>query len=290
MEKKETILIVDDEPGIVSILEKRLTHTGYTVEIARNGKQAVAKVLDVMPDLIVLDVMMPEGDGMQVKAELNKDKATAAIPVIFLSAKSSLEDKVKGLCMMADDYVVKPFEFEELLFRIRNAVNRRKYYEKISTMDYLTALPNLHFFKKQLLIAFSMARRYHSIFSLALFDIDSLKAVNDSYGHAAGDGVLQKMADTMKHIFRKSDVVARYGGDEFVVLFHNTDGERVKLAVDRLRETMHQEPYAVKGTDAKIEILFSHGIATYHENMSNETELFELADRNMYEHKRMKKT
>jgi len=187
MSTKRKILIVDDEKLLLEMLDVRLSNAGYQVFKAEDVKHAFASIEKVTPDLVLLDRMLPDGDGLRVKAELNKKTSTALIPVIFLTARDSVDDKVKGLSLGADDYISKPFETKELLSRIEAAINRRIFYEKVSMTDALTGLCNIGFFKRQFTLFFSIAKRYHEKFTIAIIDIDGFKNINDTYGHLAGD-------------------------------------------------------------------------------------------------------
>ena len=132
MDAKGTILIIDDEPDLLRVLVKRLKDAGYGVMAFDNALEGLARVKNIMPSLIILDVMMPKMDGMQLKQKLAEDEAVADIPVIFLTAKSATSDKVAGLGLGADDFVTKPFATDELLARIGSVMRRRKYYEEIA--------------------------------------------------------------------------------------------------------------------------------------------------------------
>ena len=132
MSEKGIILIIDDEPDLLRVLVKRLNAAGYRVEAFDNALEGLAQVKNIMPSLIILDIVMPGMDGMQLKKKLGEDNAVADIPVIFLTAKNSVFDKVTGLGLGADDFVTKPFATEELLARIESVIRRRKYCEDIA--------------------------------------------------------------------------------------------------------------------------------------------------------------
>lgn len=288
-EKKDTVLVVDDEPDIVAVLRKRFSDAGYSVCSAYGGTEAIAKAKEMEPDLIVLDIMMPGTDGIEVKKQLNQDETTAHIPVIFLTAKISTADKVEGLRLRADDYVTKPFDLEELLARVDAALSRRKRYETLSMMDALTGCPNADYFKKELAIAFNLAKRYHRKFSVEVVDIDDFKKINDTFGHQAGDDILRAVAERMKHVLRKSDVLTRYGGDEFALILREDDQEQAAIALRRLKNEVEGKIFTVGNEKENIPVSLSIGGVTYADGFSNEAELFELADRNMYQDKRRKK-
>ena len=125
--KKEKILVVDDEPDIRKVLAKILSVEGYRVSTANDANKALQKISEGIPDIIILDIMMSECDGMTLKAKLNDRESTAGIPIIFLTAKNGLQDKVAGLDIGADDYITKPFEASELLARIKAIIRRMNY-------------------------------------------------------------------------------------------------------------------------------------------------------------------
>ena len=283
------ILIVDDEPDNLTVTMTRLETSGYEVVTARDCAEAFKAIREKNPNLILLDVMMPSVDGFEVKDRLNKDTSTAGIPVIFLTAKNGLQDKIKGLKLGVDDYITRPYNPEELLARIASALDRRKFYEKISMTDGLTGLYNVHFFKKQINTFFAIAKRYNQIFSLALIDIDDFKKINDTYGHIAGDCMLKNFSSIATKVLREADIITRYGGDEFAVILPSVNQEQAKRAIERLKNEIGGKTFSYDGSDANISFSISVGIAEYDYSFKNEDEVFKLADARMYENKRIKK-
>lgn len=282
---KRTIFVADDEQEITQLLTKRLTQAGYEVHSANDGKEALRKIRELMPDLILLDIMMPEAGGFDVKRELNKSEATAEIPAIFLSAKTSEEDKVKGFDLHADDYVTKPFGYRELKARIDSILSRREKHEERLMTDPMTGLYNQSVYKNKAKWLFDIAKRYKRDFTLVVLDIDNLKKVNDHLGHIAGDEMIKITANAMKKVFRTSDILVRYGGDEFVVIMPETAESQAAIPIRRLRAEIQnaqsktlQNPFSV-----------SVGAASYKEGMIDETDLFNLADQRMYAEKEFKK-
>lgn len=282
---KRTIMVIDDERDIVSILSKYLSDKGYLVHSLTGGMAAAAEAAKIVPDLILLDVKMPGKDGYQVKAELNENQLTANIPVIFLSSSISTHDKVTGLKLRADDYVTKPFDILELLARIDTALTRRKHYEDISMKDELTGLPNVNFFKKELSIAFKMAKRYGRIFSVGFIDINHFKEINDTYGHQAGDAVLKEAARRMGLTLRSPDVLTRYGGDEFCMIMREASVEKAQIALTRLKKGFEGSLFSVLNGNEEFPLSISVGMATYSSSLSSEDQLMALADENMYRNK-----
>jgi two-component system cell cycle response regulator len=249
------ILVADDEPVNLALIRRRLEWEDYRVETAEDGGQAVEAAKRVLPDLIILDVMMPVLDGLGACRLLKEDPSTRDIPVIFLSALDDTDTKVNGLSLGANDYISKPFRVEELLARVavgirlkrerdllqENAEELRRRAEAASEMsmtDALTGLLNRYGLQRALQRELSEARRYARPLSCLLLDVDFFKLINDTHGHAAGDAALMQAARVLTESMRGSDVVCRYGGEEFLVLAPETDArgalslaEKIRLAV-----------------------------------------------------------
>ncbi|HEX6182783.1 MAG TPA: diguanylate cyclase [Pyrinomonadaceae bacterium] len=246
------ILVADDEPVNLALIKRRLEWEEYRVETAEDGGQAVEAARRVLPDLIILDVMMPVLDGLQACRLLKEDPATRDIPVIFLSALDDTDTKVSGLALGANDYVSKPFRVEELLARVRVAIRMKRERDRLrqraeelrrsaeaasemSMTDALTGLLNRYGLHRALQRELSEARRYDRPLSCLLLDLDFFKAVNDTYGHAAGDTALVQAARALTESVRGSDVVCRYGGEEFLVLAPETGLEGARALAEKIR-------------------------------------------------------
>lgn len=267
------ILVADDEPVNLALIRRRLEWEQYRVEVAEDGGQAVEVARRVLPDLIILDVMMPVMDGLQACRLLKEDPATRDIPVIFLSALDDTDTKVRGLGLGANDYVSKPFRVEELMARVSVAIRLKLERDRLrqraeelrrsaevasemSMTDALTGLLNRHGLQRALQRELSEARRYESPLSCLLIDIDFFKVVNDTYGHAAGDTALMQVArlllDNVRHplerlelprgtdrrensVSVRADVVCRYGGEEFLILAPETSVEGAVALGNKIR-------------------------------------------------------
>ena len=286
---KERILIIDDDPDIRRILEHSLSHAGYIVYTAINGTDGFKKAEEIIPDLILLDIMMPRQDGYEVKKMLLGDKSLATIPVIMLSAKDNTEDKVAGFGLGVDDYITKPFDLAELLARVKSTIRRRKDYEEMSMTDALTGVYNVHYYKKQVAMFFNLARRHHKTFSLVIVDIDSFKTINDCYGHLFGDYVIKTIPQVIKKVVRVSDILVRYGGDEFVLILPETSAAQADIVVKKINEHLEAEKFVVKKTGDQVIVSVTAGIAEYNDRFTTDSQMFDAADEAMFMTKKQKK-
>jgi diguanylate cyclase (GGDEF)-like protein len=212
---KPKILIAEDEMNLREVLRFQLSTAGYDVVEAEDGKQAIEKAREVMPDLLLLDVMMPFMDGFQVVRELRKSFLTRHIPIILLTAKAELEDRLHGFDDGANDYIVKPWDYRELKARVRNAL---AWSQQQRAASPLTGLPG------NLSIEEELRHRLESQapFALLQIDVDYFKSFNDHYGYARGDDAIRTVAriliDQAQRHGGSEDFVGHIGGDDFVVI------------------------------------------------------------------------
>jgi diguanylate cyclase (GGDEF)-like protein len=284
-----TLLIVDDEKQNRALLTELLQEE-YRIILAKDGRQALERAREHNPDLILLDVLMPEMNGYGVIRELKNDDKTRNIPVIFITALDSAGDEERGLELGAVDYISKPFTPAIVRVRIRNhlqSVHQRRLLEKMAMLDSLTGIPNRRRFNEVLEQEWRRCMRDNVPLSLIVVDVDHFKAFNDSYGHTAGDEVLRRIASTLQtSVRRPGDFVARYGGEEFVMLLPGIDSEGARLLAEHARADIEAEhiPHAI--SDAAPWITISLGGATRIPQENGEiAELFCLADTWLYEAK-----
>lgn len=291
MTEKDVILIVDDERFNLNILAD-LLKTNYTVLLAKDGRQALNRAINQKPDLILLDIIMPEMDGYQVLLELKNNEATKDIPVIFISALSARDDEEKGLSLGAVDYIAKPFSPAIVKARVKNhlkIVHQRKLLESIALLDGLTEIPNRRSYEERFTLEWKRAVREQSPVSLALIDVDCFKQYNDHYGHAQGDDVLRAVAAVLKQGLRRpADFSARYGGEEFVMLMPGVEAAGAKTVAEMIRtdvENLRIEHGFCLGHGV---LTVSIGGATTIPNLGAEnTSLFQKADQMLYQAKRL---
>jgi diguanylate cyclase (GGDEF)-like protein len=243
-EQKQQVLIVDDNPLNIQVLAEGLSRE-YRVKIATRGEKAL-EIADTLPrpDLILLDVMMPEMDGYTVCRKLKADANTKEIPVIFITAKNQMADELYGLSLGAVDYITKPFQFPIVEARVRTHMDLKRKYdllEKLALLDGLTEIPNRHSFETLLQKEWRRCMRSRKEFSCLMIDIDFFKPYNDHYGHGAGDECLRQIATALKNALKRpGDFVARYGGEEFAVLLPETGCEGAVITAEEIRSAVRR--------------------------------------------------
>lgn len=300
---RKRILVVDDHEDNVEVLRARLEARGYEVEGANDGQSALDTVPRFLPDLILLDVMMPDMDGLEVARRLKADRSLPFIPVIMQTALDSTERMVAGLEAGADDYVTKPINFAELEARIRSLLRIKKLQEDlgerekelsqmndrllhISLTDGLTGVDNRRALEQRLHEMFEHSLRLHEPISCVMCDIDHFKKVNDTYGHAAGDEVLKQFAEILKLEAREIDRVGRYGGEEFLLLLPGTVLDSAVTFAERVRQRVEENTFSFEGGTLKRTV--SLGVASWpHPRIKGREDMLKAADDALYVAKEM---
>jgi diguanylate cyclase (GGDEF)-like protein len=234
-----SILIVDDVPTNIQVLAEALRQE-YRVKVATNGADALKIIAQSPPDLILLDIMMPDMDGFEICRRLKADPASNRIPILFVTAKDDVADEERGLNLGAVDYITKPFHLPVVRARVRNHMQLKKtadQLEMLAHVDGLTGIANRRRFDETLDLEMRRCQRAEQPISLLLLDIDHFKQYNDHFGHGMGDLCLTQVAASLSHsVARAADLVARYGGEEFAVILPQTDCEGAFQIAERLRE------------------------------------------------------
>ena len=285
------ILIVDDTPLNIHVLAEAL-RAEYRVKVATSGPGAldIAANPDLRPDLILLDVMMPEMDGYEVCRRLKQNPQTQHIPVIFVTAKTDVIDEEQGLSLGAVDYIAKPFHQAIVKARVRNHINlklKTDLLESLALVDGLTNIPNRRRFDEALEQEWKRSTRSGESLALIMADIDHFKAYNDHYGHGGGDQCLKAVAQALaQSIDRAGDIVARYGGEEFVAVMPNTDAAGAQLLAERWRANVAALRLPHGFSSAADHVTISVGYAALKPVIDRApTELLELADKMLYQAK-----
>jgi len=287
---KQLVLLVDDVPKNLQILGNALKSEDLAVAFATDGKKAIEYIEKKLPDLILLDIMMPDMDGYEVCKRVKDDPNTMHIPIIFITAMNDADDEYRGFELGGADYITKPFNPKLVQARIESQLRLKRktdLLEKLSSIDGLTEIPNRRRFDDTMANEWARARRAQTHISLILIDIDFFKQYNDHYGHAAGDKCLQKVAKTLsKPLRRPADFVARYGGEEFVVILPEIDHESARSMAYKLKEIISQLELPHETSKISDHLTISLGLATTvpQQDQSHDI-LLETADKYLYEAK-----
>ncbi|WP_207707019.1 diguanylate cyclase domain-containing protein [Heliorestis acidaminivorans] len=285
--EKQSILIVDDSRTNIMALAELLKDE-WAIKIANNGATALRIAESKSPpDLILLDVMMPEMDGYEVCKRLKESPITKDIPVIFVTAMDSLENEEFGLSLGAIDYITKPISPPIVKARVRNHLELKKYRDILkesSRIDGLTGISNRRRFDEALSAEWRRALRYGSSLSLIMIDIDHFKNYNDSYGHLGGDECLRQVAQSLHSIPKRPlDLVARYGGEEFACLLPETEFTWALKIAEDLRSNVLALQLPHKSSPLSEQVTVSLGLTTLIPQKGQEAQfIIEEADRALY--------
>ncbi len=297
-DSKKRLLVVDDHEDNVEVLRARLEARGYEVRGANDGQAALDVVEHWIPDLILLDVMMPKVDGLEVVRRLKANDTLPFIPVIMQTALDSTERMVAGFEAGADDYVTKPINFAELEARVKSLLRIKALQEAlaererelsemndkllhISLTDGLTGIDNRRSLEQRLHEMFEHSYRLHEPISCVMCDIDHFKKVNDTYGHQAGDEVLKQFAGILKSEAREIDRVGRYGGEEFLLLLPGTVLDSAVTFAERLRHCVDEHTFTYDGGTLKRTM--SCGVASWpHPRVADAEAMLRSADDALY--------
>ncbi|MCG2583599.1 diguanylate cyclase domain-containing protein [Massilia sp. TS11] len=280
------VLVADDDAINRQVLGE-LLKPEYTVLLAKNGAQALERAQRHAPDLILLDVMMPDMDGYEVLRQLRADPATAGIAVIFISGLDRPEDEANGLKLGAADYIAKPFNATVVMARVAmhlQLVRQRRLLESLAHVDALTELANRRRFDEVYQGEWRRAQRNGRPLSVALLDIDCFKQYNDHYGHPAGDRALRAVARTCASFMRRpADLACRYGGEEIVLLMPDTFAAQARHLVACVCQAVAQLTIAHAASPVGPSLTISVGGATYGgRGAETAGALFEAVDQQLY--------
>lgn len=278
------VLIVDDEEQAARYAQLILTSCGMLTRVQTSPLEVLDDLETFAPDCILMDIHMPQCDGAELAKVIRQIDAYMSIPIVFLSMEQDVDKQVSAVAQGGDDFLIKPVKREFLTAMIRDRIRRHRIIRSLMTHDSLTGLLNHSNLKLRLAAEIDRARRLGSGLAFAMLDIDHFKAVNDTYGHAAGDGVIRNLSRFVQRKLRRTDIVGRYGGEEFGVAL--TDLAEPGMAVpilDALRREFAEMPQYMGETTARV--TFSCGVAFFTGTEDAET-LCTLADAALYRSKR----
>jgi two-component system cell cycle response regulator len=295
---KGKLLLVEDSEAQGALIQATLQKQGYEVLWARSGIEGLKLARSERPDLIVLDVVMQDMDGLAVCRWLKMSGESRDIPIIMLTVRGELQERVEGLHVGADDYLPKPFANEELEARIFAALRVKAaeidlkkrnselqsmlhHVEALAITDPLTGLFNRRRFDDVLKREFALTKRYSNALSCLLIDVDFFKRINDLYGHDAGDRVLCGIASRLTARLREVDTAARYGGEEFAILLPQTPKQGAMVVAERIASVVRREHFEFDDGSASVTV--SIGVAESRDVTGSSPEgLVKAADNALY--------
>jgi len=298
---KANLLLIDDSEAQSSEITQTLERLGYAVRRASSGTEGLRLAREQIPDLVLLDVVMADIDGFAVCRWLKMNAETREIPVIMLTVRTAVADRIAGLNIGADDYLPKPFDDQELEARIFAALRVKATHadlktrnlqlesmlrsvEALAITDALTGLFNRRRFADVLKREFAVTRRYRNTLSCLLVDLDHFKQINDRFGHDAGDQVLKEVARRIVGSLREVDLAARYGGEEFAILLPHTSKADARIVAERLLSNLRKQEFTFNGE--LVRVTASIGCAGNSDVASGQPEdLVKAADLALYEAK-----
>jgi two-component system cell cycle response regulator len=298
---RKRLLLIEDSAAQGGQLQATLEEFGYDVRWVDSGTAGLQAALREPPDLVLLDVVLADVDGFAVCRLLKQHEETRDLPIIMLTVRGGVEDRVVGLELGADDYLAKPYADAELRARISVALRAREEQRELrrrnqqlesklqhvlalATTDALTGLYNRRRFGEALDHECAVTKRYKSPLSFLMLDLDHFKVVNDTHGHEAGDEVLRMVADLLRQSLREVDLPARIGGDELAILLPQTPKDRAETVAQRIRTAVEATPIEYDGR--RIHVTASVGIADDSDvELGDSDALMRAADRALYQAK-----
>ena len=287
---KPKLLIVDDQAVNIRVVHE-LFRNDFEIYMATSGEQALEKAHTLLPDLILLDVVMPGMSGHEVCQQLKADTLLAEIPIIFVTAHYDEADEVRGFELGAVDFIHKPINPTITRARVHNQLlikQQRDQLRSIALMDGLTGIANRRKFESHLTTHWLQCSREKTPLSLFMIDVDYFKKYNDYYGHQEGDNCLKKIAQTIDtSLVRPCDLAARFGGEEFVCLLPKTEASGAMTVAQKVEQAIRALNIAHAQSDVASHVTVSIGIATITPQQNSDSQqLIAAADQQLYNAKK----
>jgi diguanylate cyclase (GGDEF)-like protein len=273
------VMIIDDDIELAQYYSEILKSAGMVTEVLNDPELVLESMANFRPELIVMDVYMPNCDGVELSKVIRQDPSYLDIPIIFLSSEHDLQKQIAAVKVGADDFLSKPISPELLISSLSSRAERYRALRTLVMRDGLTGLYNHTAIKEDLIAKMSSASRNVTCVSVAMLDLDNFKKVNDTYGHQIGDQVLRTLSHMLRQRLRKSDVVGRYGGEEFVVIFPNTSADVARTVLEKIRVAFNKIMHATER--GEFAVSFSAGVADTRQTM-NSDDLMAIADAALY--------
>lgn len=278
------ILIIDDDEDFAELVAATLGREGMLVKAEHDPANVLGTLQEFVPDLVLLDVRMPAVSGFEVCRMLRASERWQDLPILFLTAETGLDARVNAFDAGADDYLPKPFASKELLARVKGKLERARFIKEKADKDGLTGLLLRRAFVTHLKPILTESQANSLTLSLALIDVDHFKKVNDTYGHIAGDMVLEYFGALLARRFRVEDLRCRWGGEEFIVAFRHVSPETMKSSLERALEELRTHTFEGEKGE-KFSVTFSAGVASYPADGDTIDDLVRNADHRLYKAK-----
>ncbi|MDC7227989.1 MAG: diguanylate cyclase [Spirochaetales bacterium] len=276
------VLIVDDDPEQVSYYALVLQQAGMITSVASDPKKVLDILSESKPDLILMDMYMPDCDGPDLAAIIRQQEAFLSIPIVFLSFESNKEIQFEAISHGGDDFLTKPIKPDFLISSVTSKAERNRTLRYFMERDSLTGLLNHVKLKEALFNEVLRAERTEAELCFAMIDIDHFKQVNDVHGHMTGDRVLKSLSRLLQDRLRRTDIIGRYGGEEFAVILLNTDLENAEIIMNKIRESFAQIRHV--SSEGDFYVTFSCGIACY-PHIKSASDINSAADQALYKAK-----
>ncbi|MDP1592914.1 MAG: diguanylate cyclase [Gallionella sp.] len=278
----DRVLIVDDEVTLADYYAAALGQAGLSVRVANNPLHVLNYLVEFSPDLILIDMYMPECNGMELAKVIRQLDDFIGIPIVFLSSETDVDKQLAAIGIGGDDFLCKPIAAQHLVSSVTSRIRRSQLLRSFMVRDSLTGLLNHTAIKDQLAREIARAKRLNKPLSFAMVDIDFFKNVNDSYGHPVGDRVIKSLSRLLKQRLREIDAVGRYGGEEFAVILVDTDGQTAMKVMDTIRHDFSLLRHLAGETEFSVS--FSCGIADISDYV-DVSRMADAADRALYQAK-----
>lgn len=276
------VLIVDDSADMLTYHSAILQQAGMLVSAINKPMEMMGTLLEFDPDLILMDIYMPECDGIELAKVIRQLNSYVGIPIVYLSTEKDFNKQLEAISIGGDDFLVKPIEPQHLVSAITSRIQRGRLLRSFMVRDSLTGLLNHTSIKDQLSREVSRVHRLKTPLAFAMIDIDFFKKVNDNYGHPAGDRVIKSLARLLKQRLRETDIIGRYGGEEFAVIMVDTDGPAAVKVLDSIREAFSRLLHLSEGKEFSVNL--SCGVADI-AHFGDEIAIGDAADKALYQAK-----
>ncbi len=273
------VLIVDDDVDLAQHYSLLLTHAGMRTQVVNRPEEVLDKLADFRPDVVLMDLYMPEYTGFEVASLIRQDKSYVGVPIVFLSSETRSDRQLYALGIGGDEFLTKPIADDYLVASVRYRARRARELDVVMSSDSLTGLLKHTRIKEELHKEARRSVRQNEALAFAMIDVDYFKKVNDTYGHQIGDRVLKSLSHLLRQRLRVSDAIGRYGGEEFAVVLPNTDREGAVAVLESLRESFAEIVH--EADDKSFKVTVSIGVVIC-QGCSNSELLIEQADRALY--------